>query len=84
MALTAFAVRTEGELCGSGERTSNSLHPTPVAPNIQRGPLLSTPPPNHPNSNPIQEVLAILQAAKEEVKEMLARFQKEKGPELKA
>ena len=48
------------------------LHPTPVAPILRRGPLLPTPAPTHPNSNPIPELLASLQAAKEEAIEMLA------------
>ena len=48
------------------------LHPTPVAPILRRGPLLPTPAPIHPNPNPIPELLAILQAAKEEFIEMLA------------
>ena len=48
------------------------LHPTPTQPIIRRGPLLPTPAPTHPNSNPIPELLASLQAAKEEAIEMLA------------
>ena len=48
------------------------LHPTPP-PIIRRGPLLPTPSPTHPNSNPIPELIAMLQAAKEEVLEMSAR-----------
>ena len=48
------------------------FHSTPTHPIIRRGPLLPTPVSNHPNIDPIPELLSRLQSAKEELIELMA------------